>query len=197
MVKRPTGSDGEPSSPNCGASAGVRLVNLIFCQQLTVPDITSDRIIQISSADMKTGRFASHGEIKIRTEGDILHYDAIGPFNIEALQALAAARTQIVTQWRRGRLVAAVVHWHNSALMSPEAFADFEGGLKKFYESTNTPVALAWISAPEVEGMSLMIAKFVDLFARHNVNFRLFEEKEAALAWVNACLARSRTGSAD
>ena len=30
MVKRPTGSGGEPSSPNCGASAGVRLVNLIF-----------------------------------------------------------------------------------------------------------------------------------------------------------------------
>ena len=29
MVKRPTGSGGEPSSPNCGASAGVRLVNLI------------------------------------------------------------------------------------------------------------------------------------------------------------------------
>ena len=27
MVKRPTGSGGEPSSPNCGASAGVRLVN--------------------------------------------------------------------------------------------------------------------------------------------------------------------------
>jgi len=27
-VKRPTGSGGEPSSPNCGASAGVRLVNL-------------------------------------------------------------------------------------------------------------------------------------------------------------------------
>ena len=29
MVTRPTGSGGEPSSPNCGASAGVRLVNLI------------------------------------------------------------------------------------------------------------------------------------------------------------------------
>ena len=28
MVKRPTGSGGEPSSPNCGASAGVRLVTL-------------------------------------------------------------------------------------------------------------------------------------------------------------------------
>ena len=30
MVKRPTGSGGEPSSPNCGASAGVRLVNYPF-----------------------------------------------------------------------------------------------------------------------------------------------------------------------
>ena len=30
MVKRPTGSGGEPSSPNCGASAGVGLVNLFL-----------------------------------------------------------------------------------------------------------------------------------------------------------------------
>ena len=28
MVKRPTGSDGEPSSPNCGASAGVKVRHL-------------------------------------------------------------------------------------------------------------------------------------------------------------------------
>jgi hypothetical protein len=28
MVKRPTGSDGEPSSPNCGASAGVKARHL-------------------------------------------------------------------------------------------------------------------------------------------------------------------------
>ena len=30
MVKRPTGSGGEPSSPNCGASAGVKARHLIF-----------------------------------------------------------------------------------------------------------------------------------------------------------------------
>ncbi len=30
MVKRPTGSGGEPSSPNCGASARIRLVNPLF-----------------------------------------------------------------------------------------------------------------------------------------------------------------------
>ena len=30
MVKRPTGSGGEPSSPNCGASAGARLVTFFF-----------------------------------------------------------------------------------------------------------------------------------------------------------------------
>src|SRR6218665_4078242 len=34
MVKRPSGSGGEPSSPNCGLSAGARLVNqmkITFC----------------------------------------------------------------------------------------------------------------------------------------------------------------------
>ena len=36
MVKRPTGSGGEPSSPNCGASAGVRLVTFLFCRRLAL-----------------------------------------------------------------------------------------------------------------------------------------------------------------
>ena len=31
MVKRPTGSGGEPSSPNCKASAGVKARHLLFC----------------------------------------------------------------------------------------------------------------------------------------------------------------------
>ncbi len=30
MVKRPTGSGGEPSSPNCGASAGVKARHLLL-----------------------------------------------------------------------------------------------------------------------------------------------------------------------
>jgi hypothetical protein len=30
MVKRPTGSDGEPSSPNCGVSAGVKARHLFL-----------------------------------------------------------------------------------------------------------------------------------------------------------------------
>jgi len=31
MVKRPTGSGGEPSSPNCESSAGVKARHLILC----------------------------------------------------------------------------------------------------------------------------------------------------------------------
>jgi len=32
MVKRPTGSDGEPSSPNCEASAGVKARQPLNCE---------------------------------------------------------------------------------------------------------------------------------------------------------------------
>jgi hypothetical protein len=55
---------------------------------------------------------------------------------------------------------------------------------------------LAWIAAPDVEGMPLMIAKFADLFARRKTNFRLFESRGPALAWVNECLERSRADAA-
>jgi hypothetical protein len=38
MVKRPTGSDGEPSSPNCGASAGVKARHLIHLKFAVLAD---------------------------------------------------------------------------------------------------------------------------------------------------------------
>lgn len=148
--------------------------------------------LSVSSADVSTGRFAAHGTFKIWTDGDILCYDATGPFNLEALQALAAARSQIVAQWKPGRRVAALVHWHQSALMSPEAFAAYGEGLAKFHESANVPVALAWVAAPEVEGMGLMVDKFSTLFASHNTNFRLFATLGPALAWINTCLEQAK-----
>jgi len=38
MVKRPTGSGGEPSSPNCGASAGVKARHLIHLKSAILAD---------------------------------------------------------------------------------------------------------------------------------------------------------------
>jgi len=145
--------------------------------------------LQVHSNDVSTGRFAPHGEFRIWTEGDILCYDATGPFNLEALHALATARVKIVQQWKPGRRIAAMVHWHKSALMSPEAFAAYSRGLEHFHESVNLPVALAWVASPDVEGMQLMINKFEELFARRKTNFRLFDDPDAARAWVNECLA--------
>jgi hypothetical protein len=147
-----------------------------------------DNPLQVHSNDVSTGRFAPHGEFRIWTEGDILYYDATGPFNLEALHALAAARVKIVQQWKPGRRIAALVHWHKSALMSPEAFAAYGQGLERFHESVNLPVALAWVASPDVEGMQLMINKFEELFARRKTNFRLFDDLDAARAWVNQCL---------
>ena len=39
MVKRPTGSDGEPSSPNCESSAGVKARHPFSCKLLAINDL--------------------------------------------------------------------------------------------------------------------------------------------------------------
>lgn len=153
--------------------------------------------LQVTSNEVSTSRFAPHGEFRIWVQGDILFYDATGPFNLEALHALAAARAKISRQWKPGRRVAAIVHWHGSALMSPEAFAAYGEGLAKFHERANMPVALAWVASADVEGMSLMIAKFEHLFTQRKTNFRLFESLEPARAWVDACLASAQADPAD
>ena len=51
--------------------------------------------LQVHSNDVHASRFAPHGEFRIWTEGAILCYDATGPFNLEALHALDAARAWV------------------------------------------------------------------------------------------------------
>jgi hypothetical protein len=146
---------------------------------------------RISSRDIPTGRFSAHGEIRIWIEGDVICYEATGPFNLEALQALAVARLKIMEQWHPVRRVAAIVHWKNSALMSPEAFEAYRKGLTSFHQHRRNPVALAWVAAPEVEGMSLMVQNFQPVFESVGTNFRLFQTVEPARAWIEENLVRA------
>ena len=151
---------------------------------------------RITLADVAPGRFAAHGDFAIWTEGDVLCYEVTGPFNLEWVRALGEARQRIVAQWSPQRRVGAVVHWKHSALMSPEALQAYEDGFSQFKQSHRGPIALAWVCAPEVEGMRLLAQRFEALFAASHTNFRLFANPAPARAWVDDWVARAQAGRA-
>ncbi len=147
---------------------------------------TPDKATTIASTDFKTGRFAMHGEVKLTTDGNILLYESTGPFNIETIQAFTAARASIHKKLDGSRPYAAIVHWRNSALMPLEAFAAYQAGYVKFLHENQHPLALAWASGPEVEGMDFMIARFTHVFDEHGLNFKFFTTTTEARRWVDS-----------
>lgn len=69
-------------------------------------------------------------------------------------------------------------------LMSLEALAAYTAGLERDLQTSGEWKALAWVAAPDVEGRSIMAFQFSNIFGAHHVPWQLFEEMEAAKAWI-------------
>lgn len=146
-----------------------------------------------SSADCK-GRFAPHGEFTLRSDGEILCYEAVGAFNFESMQALHITRIKAYERWQPTQTFAAVVHWHNSALMSPEAFQAYRQGYIQFIKDTQAKAVVAWVAAQGVEGMKLMVQTFAEVFEVTRTQFRFFTDVAPAHAWVREKLDLLKSG---
>lgn len=153
-----------------------------------------DRSILKSSWD-STGRFAPHGEFTLHSEGRVLCYDAVGPFNLEGIEALRTTRIKTYEKWQSNGTFTAIVHWHHSALMSPEAFDAYREGYLQFMRDRQPSAVVAWVAAPGVEGMGLMLKKFEDVFRLTNTRFCFFSDLGAAQSWIEASQSANTTNT--
>jgi hypothetical protein len=147
----------------------------------------------ISTNAFDTGGFAPHGEFRIQCLDGLLCYEAIGPFNLEAVRALGPARRRAFERWAQapGARVGVLVHWQGSALMSPDAFSAYHAGLSAFAQSIAVPAAVAWVAEPELEGMDFMVDRFGEAFAANGVEFQLFTDRQDAERWLRTSLAEA------
>ncbi len=152
---------------------------------MTNPEDTN----RLQSSWDSTGRFAPHGEFTLRSDGQVLCYEAVGPFNLEGIQALRITRVKAYEKWQSSGTFAAIVHWHNSALMSLEAFDAYREGYLQFIQDMRPHAVVAWVAAPDVEGMGMMLKKFDAVFRLTNTRFRFFADLGDAHHWVNSTLA--------
>ncbi len=136
-------------------------------------------------APFASGPFEPHGRIEHWLEGNVLCFEATGPFNVEAIEALGRSREQWLPAAGFTGLFANIAEFRNSVLVTPEGFEAF-----RRYLGGRTSSATAFVIAPDVEGASTMVPLFEREFASLGHPFAAFETRVAAEVWVRATLVR-------
>lgn len=121
----------------------------------------------------------------MRFEDGVLYAHNTGPFNEEAMRLYGKLRRLAYERWQlSGRWIAGIASWEGSALMSPQAFADYEAGLEAFLRSEHRLIAVAWAAERELEGMAFMQERFGRLYRAYGMPFRVFDSLGEAKAWI-------------
>lgn len=134
------------------------------------------------------GLFKPHGRLALWTEGSVMHIQAEGPFNREAVLALGVAMKQLYQTLPTDRSFVYLLEFRTSLLASPDALAAYGDFLKAMSMAQRAPKVVAFVVAPEVEGASLMVPLFARLYAEHGRQFAAFETMALAEAWLRGRL---------
>ncbi|WP_028454205.1 hypothetical protein [Chitinilyticum litopenaei] len=137
------------------------------------------------------GAFQPHGKVEVWATGQILHYRATGPFNLEFLIALDAADRELMASVAARGPFAILAQFTGSIAGTPEALAALESSLAEQNRLGLASLAVAFVVGPEVEGRVLMKRIFAGIYARQGLRFQWFEEAEAAQAWLAESLSHA------
>ncbi|MDT8989913.1 hypothetical protein RQP54_03465 [Curvibacter sp. APW13] len=138
----------------------------------------------LSSSDFAPGHFAPHGEFRLCVQGQLVLYEAHGPFNLQAVQGLGAARQALLQHLPPQGRFAAIVHFQGNAVMTADALEAWEQGLKQFAAQRSRIAGVAWVAAPEVEGIHFLLSLYRRIFEEARLPFAFFETMELARAWA-------------
>lgn len=142
-----------------------------------------------STTDVETTPFRQHGRVDMHMDGDILIYEAVGPFNIETLDAMAVAQMAFLGELpRTGRPWGSIAHFRVSAMTSPD-------GLARYAKLMSTPrppeldaKVTAFVFGPDVEGGRIMLPHYQRIYETIGRPFACFSTLFEAKAWVLAQL---------
>lgn len=142
-----------------------------------------------STIEVDITPFRQHGRIDMHMDGDILVYDAVGPFNVETLDAMAVAQMAFLRGLPRiGRAWGSIAHFRASAMTSPEGLARYA----KLMASPKPPELEAKVTAfvvgADVEGGRIMLPHYQRIYETIGRPFASFTTLDEAKAWVHAQL---------
>jgi hypothetical protein len=153
--------------------------------------MSNEMPLKSSTNRVKTAQFTPHGVVELWMEGRLMHYEATGPFNTELVDCLAIAqRDYLVATHPEGAWVS-VCNVVNNAMSSPEGIARYAAIMAAPKPGFMTPVATAFVIAPDVEGGRIMAPRFTKIYADIGRPFQIFETMAQAQAWADVQLAQA------
>ena len=143
---------------------------------------------QDAGSQFPPGQFPPHGQSIVRLEGSLLFYEHTGPFNAEFFKGLAALRLRLRESGKLPNPYAAIVKFHGSVLMTPEALEAYRASSRG---AGNVPVA--YVIPAEAEGRVLMMPALLELWRNREGETAVFESTQDAILWARSRLEEIRS----
>lgn len=142
--------------------------------------------------NMTKRQFSAHGrvEIKIFEEG-IIEYLAVGPFNLELVEAVSELENEALTCFKEkfGKWCEVVV-FEQSSLILEDALILLAEHIKETVENSIGPSASAYVFLPGIEGGNLMSKQYENCYKACGIPYQKFDNEADALDWAREQLAR-------
>lgn len=147
--------------------------------------------------EFAVGDFKPHGLVEMWLEGNILRYDAVGPFNRELVRAISQAQHEIMLAAKARGACVEIVTIHESALVTPDGLAELALILQDVNQQGLAPLAVAYVMTADVEGANLMAPLFRKRYQDQGRVFQIFDRMEDARVWAQAQLNAADDQAAD
>jgi hypothetical protein len=154
-----------------------------LCMPPTAPPKSSTKLV-------KTSQFTPHGVVDIWMDGQLMHYEATGPFNVELVDCLAVAQRDYLLASRPAGAWVSVCIVRHSAMASPESIARYAAIMADPKPDNMVPCATAFVIPPEVEGGAIMTPHLTKIYDRIGRPFAVFDNLAAAQVWADSWLSR-------
>lgn len=155
--------------------------------------MNKDNTLRHSTDHVVITPFRPHGSVQMWMDGDILHYEATGPFNIELIASFAVAQLDMLRAINYQGPWVSICSILNSAMASPQTLARYDQLMRKEKPPGRTPLATAFVAGPKVEGARLMMQKYARIYLGIGRPFQSFDNVEDAVAWAKRMLGTTRS----
>ena len=120
-----------------------------------------------------------------------MHYQATGPFNTELVDCLAIAQRDYLLATRPMGAWVSVCTVVGNAMSSPDGLARYTELMAAPKPDNMTPVATAFVIAPNVEGGNIMGPLFAKVYAEIGRPFQIFSTMKEAQSWAQTMIEQA------
>lgn len=143
----------------------------------------------IHSSNFAKGPFRAHGDLEIVPGGLLVCLEAHGPFNVEGVRAMHAARLEVLARNPPTTPYVHLTRIHGNVVMAADVLEAYRQGLEQAYTRYMPPLAAAWVPQADVEGLRFMLPQYQAALAAVGTQLQVFDDVAQAEAWLKQILS--------